>query len=172
LIRSVVTPSLRCLQGTLALAELTRSPSFDAAVQQCDLNVHSVLMAEGCLAAFLGCLQLQGDLDLLRASLTALANLSETQEQLCAQVLEDEKSLSCLYRLAASSTQHVARECARFLANCAAKLGQRLMERVPVSHKPNFAQVVQQLMQHTDKHCRKHALLVQTCIDRAAVSAQ
>jgi len=87
-------------QGTLALADLTRSPSFDAAVQHCDLNVHSVLMAEGCLPAFLGCLQLQGDLDLLRASLTALANLSETQEQLCAQVLEDEKSLSCLYKLA------------------------------------------------------------------------
>jgi hypothetical protein len=144
------------LQGVLALADLSCSPSFDDAIQHCHFNLHEVLVAEGCCDLFLECLPLEHT-DLRRASVTALANLSATQERLCSEIVGKEKNLECLYRLCQSSSHQVARESARFFANCARSLGQRMLESMPRSHQPTFQQVVTQLMSHSDAHCRKHA---------------
>jgi hypothetical protein len=146
------------LNGVLALAELSCSPAFNASTLQskCGFNLHETLVAEGCFQLFLDCLPI-AQLDIHRASLTALANLSETQSHLCSQVLADERSMRCIYDLAASSTNQVVRECARLISNCATKLGSDLLHTLPQAHKPKFQECVQKLMQHQDAHCRKHA---------------
>ena len=68
------------LNGVLALAELSCSPSSDASLSACRFNLHETLVAEGCCQLFLDCLPI-AQLDIHRASLTALANLSETQSR-------------------------------------------------------------------------------------------
>lgn len=141
------------LNGVLALAELSCSPSFDASLSACgNFNLHETLVAEGCFKLFLDCLPI-AQLDIHRASLTALANISATQSHVCSQVLADEKSMRCIYELANSGTHQVARECARLMSNCAGKLHTLANE-----HKPKFKECVQRLMHHQDAHCRQHAV--------------
>lgn len=151
------------LQGTLALAELTCSPSFDDAMKNSQFNLHETLIAEGCFQLFLDCLPIEEE-GLHRASLMALANLMETQSHLCAQVVRDEKSLARLYALTSSNANQVVRECARILSACATKLGPELLSTLPATHKPQFHQTIQRLSAHTDAHCRQHANTIQTAI--------
>jgi hypothetical protein len=97
-------------------------------------------------------------LDLHRASLTALANLSETQKDLCSKVVTDEKCVGrFLSLLTQSPTTQVVRECARFWSNCASTLGTKLVDNLPKCHKDSFRSAVQKLMQSTCQAIRQHA---------------
>jgi len=138
------------LQGVLALAELSCSESFES----------EVLVAEGCCTTFLQCLPDEHE-DLHRASLTALANLCETQRSLCAQLVADERHLDCLLKLARSDTAQVVRQCARIWSSCAAALGRGLLDKLPSRHRPSFCDVVQQLRKHGCKEVKQHAQIIQ-----------
>ena len=148
------------MNGVLALAELCCSPSFDDAIQHCSFNLHETLVAEGCFQLFLDCLPIE-QIDIHRASLTALANLSETQSHVCNQVLSDDKSLRAVLSLAASQTNQVVRECARLMANCAKQVTKQVSSNL--LHKIPY-ELVEKLMQHSDAHCRKHAADIKQCM--------
>lgn len=161
-------PTFLIFPGVLALAELSCSPSFDDAIESCNYSLHEVLVAENCINLFLSCLPCGNcpnpadrlDVDIKRASLTALANLSETQVNACANAFSDAKCVAALVELTSSNTNQVVRECARFMSNCAHQLmqqGSSLMEKVPDAQKSVLTNTVKRLQSHTDPSCRKHA---------------
>jgi hypothetical protein len=150
-------------QGVLALAELSCSPSFDEAIKHCSFNIHEVLIAEGCVQLFLECLPLKCQ-DIHRASLTALANLAETQSNLCTQLVSDAKSLSYVYALTSSGTHQVVRESARVLAALASRLGPELLRALPNDHHHQFHATLKNLAQHQDVHVVNHASKIHQAI--------
>jgi hypothetical protein len=161
------------LQGVLALAELSCSPSFASAVSSGssdDFSLHEVLVSEGCCATFLSCLP-DSHVDLHRASLTALANLCETQTDLCRQLVADDRHLSALMKLAHSDTYQVVRQCARIWSSCASSMGHQLLDRLPSVHRPAFCDVVKQLLQHRCKEVKEHAQRLSAMIADKAIEA-
>jgi hypothetical protein len=57
------------------------------------------------------------------------------------------------------------------LSNCASKLGPKLIEMLPIMHRPQFKQTMQRLTLHQDAHCRKHAQHINRLVAGEAVTA-
>jgi len=150
------------VQGVQALAELSAStPAFEECVKKCKFNLHEILVAEGVCQQIIDCLPLQ-QLDINRASLTALANLSATQSEFCSTAVSNTKCVQALVSFmsrpcSGGSNRHVVRECARFLSNCAHALGRGLLDSVPPTTRQALCASIRQLSNHKDESCRKHA---------------
>jgi hypothetical protein len=145
------------LEGILALADLSATNANQSS------SMHEVLVAERCHEVFLQHLLFLENTDLHRASLSALVNISSTQQSVVECIVREEKHLDAIFNhISQTNAPHVMRECARFLANAASSLGQQLLTQMPESHRSRIPSVVSQLNQSACAHCRRHASTIRT----------